>query len=115
MGIVNVTPDSFSDGGAYDSADAAAAAAERMLADGATIVDVGGESTRPGADPVDVEEELRRNPVLTVDDSDAGGIDQVADGPATGGEEADIAPDGREDRRDLRRRLLPGAKDRRAP
>ena len=62
-----------------------------------------------------VEEELRRIPVLTVDDSDAGGIDQVADGPATGGEEADIAPDGREDRRDLRRRLLPGAKDRRAP
>jgi dihydropteroate synthase len=60
VGIVNVTPDSFSDGGAYASEDEAADAAERMLAEGAAIVDVGGESTRPGADPVDVEEELRR-------------------------------------------------------
>jgi dihydropteroate synthase len=60
MGIVNVTPDSFSDGGAYASAGDAAAAAERMLADGAAIVDVGGESTRPGADVVDVDEELHR-------------------------------------------------------
>jgi dihydropteroate synthase len=60
VGIVNVTPDSFSDGGAFAAADDAARAAERMLADGAAIVDVGGESTRPGADPVDVDEELRR-------------------------------------------------------
>ena len=60
VGIVNVTPDSFSDGGAYPSVTAAAEAAERMLADGAALVDVGGESTRPGADPVDVDEELRR-------------------------------------------------------
>ena len=65
VGIVNVTPDSFSDGGRFSSAEEAAAAAERMLADGAAIVDVGGESTRPGADPVDVAEELRRvAPVL---------------------------------------------------
>lgn len=60
VGIVNVTPDSFSDGGAYASTTDAAEAAERMLADGAALVDVGGESTRPGADPVDVDEELRR-------------------------------------------------------
>ncbi len=60
VGIVNVTPDSFSDGGAYASAEDAAEAAERMLAEGAAIVDVGGESTRPGADPVSVDEELGR-------------------------------------------------------
>ena len=60
IGIVNVTPDSFSDGGAYRSAGEAAEAAERMLADGAALVDVGGESTRPGSGAVDVDEELRR-------------------------------------------------------
>ncbi|HEX5583251.1 dihydropteroate synthase [Gaiella sp.] len=60
MGIVNVTPDSFSDGGSYASAVDAADAARRMLADGAALVDVGGESTRPGAEPVSQEEELRR-------------------------------------------------------
>src|SRR5688572_844458 len=60
VGIVNVTPDSFSDGGVYASPDEAAAGAERMLAAGAAIVDVGGESTRPGAGSVDVDEELRR-------------------------------------------------------
>ncbi|HET8949104.1 MAG TPA: dihydropteroate synthase, partial [Solirubrobacteraceae bacterium] len=60
MGVVNVTPDSFSDGGAYASAADAAATARRMLEDGAAIVDVGGESTRPGAAPVPVQEELRR-------------------------------------------------------
>ena len=60
VGIVNVTPDSFSDGGTYASAEDAAEAAGRMLDDGAAIVDVGGESTRPGADPVDVDEELGR-------------------------------------------------------
>ena len=60
VGIVNVTPDSFSDGGAYAGADDAVRAAERMLDEGAAIVDVGGESTRPGADPVDIDEELRR-------------------------------------------------------
>jgi dihydropteroate synthase len=60
MGIVNVTPDSFSDGGVNFQADDAIAAARRMAAEGATIVDVGGESTRPGAEPVSVDEELRR-------------------------------------------------------
>ena len=60
MGILNVTPDSFSDGGAYASADRAAEAARTMLADGALLVDGGGESTRPGAEPVSVEAELRR-------------------------------------------------------
>jgi dihydropteroate synthase len=60
MGVVNVTPDSFSDGGVHLDPDAAAAAARRMLADGAAIVDVGGESTRPGSEGVGLDEELRR-------------------------------------------------------
>ena len=60
MGVVNVTPDSFSDGGSYATAAHAADSARRMLADGAALVDVGGESTRPGADPVSQDEELRR-------------------------------------------------------
>ena len=60
MGIVNVTPDSFSDGGAFFDPDRAAAHAVAMLDEGAAIVDVGGESTRPGADPVSAEDELAR-------------------------------------------------------
>lgn len=60
MGVLNVTPDSFSDGGRFAAIDQAIAQAERMLAEGATIIDVGGESTRPGADPVDAEEEQGR-------------------------------------------------------
>ena len=60
MGVLNVTPDSFSDGGSFDSPPDAAEAARAMLADGAALVDVGGESTRPGADAVSVDEELRR-------------------------------------------------------
>lgn len=60
MGIVNVTPDSFSDGGRFLAADAAAAQARRLAAEGAAFVDVGGESTRPGADPASIEEELAR-------------------------------------------------------
>ena len=60
MGVVNVTPDSFSDGGVHLDADIAAAAARRMIEDGAAIVDVGGESTRPGSDGVSADEELRR-------------------------------------------------------
>jgi dihydropteroate synthase len=60
MGILNVTPDSFSDGGRFAGLAVALAQAERMAAEGAAIIDVGGESTRPGAAPVDVEEELRR-------------------------------------------------------
>jgi dihydropteroate synthase len=65
MGVINVTPDSFSDGGVHLDPDVAAAAARRMVEDGAAIVDVGGESTRPGSDGVSVEEELARvAPVL---------------------------------------------------
>lgn len=60
MGVLNRTPDSFSDGGAYNDFDAAIAHARAMLDEGADILDVGGESTRPGAAPVPVEEELRR-------------------------------------------------------
>jgi dihydropteroate synthase len=60
MGILNVTPDSFSDGGCWLDVDAAVAHAEQMLADGAEIVDIGGESTRPGATPVAEADELRR-------------------------------------------------------
>lgn len=60
MGIVNVTPDSFSDGGAHDSTEAAVAHGLRLAAEGADLLDVGGESTRPGAGEVPVEEELRR-------------------------------------------------------
>jgi dihydropteroate synthase len=60
MGIVNVTPDSFSDGGTFSGADDAVAHALRLAADGADILDVGGESTRPGSDPVSVDEELAR-------------------------------------------------------
>lgn len=60
MGIVNVTPDSFSDGGAHGTAEAAVAHALGLVEEGADLLDIGGESTRPGADEVDVEEELRR-------------------------------------------------------
>ena len=60
MGVVNVTPDSFSDGGLNLAAEDAISAARRMVAAGAAIVDVGGESTRPGSDGVDADEELRR-------------------------------------------------------
>lgn len=60
MGILNVTPDSFSDGGRYISTDAAVRRAMEMVADGADIIDIGGESTRPGAELVSLEEELAR-------------------------------------------------------
>jgi dihydropteroate synthase len=60
MGVVNVTPDSFSDGGVHLDPDTAAEAARRMVGEGAAIVDVGGESTRPGSEAVSAEEELRR-------------------------------------------------------
>ncbi|MGB9113530.1 MAG: dihydropteroate synthase, partial [Acidimicrobiales bacterium] len=60
LGVLNVTPDSFFDGGRYFNPDAAVARGREMLADGAGIVDVGGESSRPGADPVLLDEELRR-------------------------------------------------------
>ncbi len=60
MGVLNVTPDSFSDGGRFASTEAAVLHANRMAKDGADIIDVGGESTRPGAEPIELEEELER-------------------------------------------------------
>jgi dihydropteroate synthase len=60
MGVLNVTPDSFSDGGQFHDIGQALAHAHRMIDEGAAIIDIGGESTRPGANPVDVDEELRR-------------------------------------------------------
>ncbi|MCM2251504.1 MAG: dihydropteroate synthase [Ramlibacter sp.] len=60
MGIVNVTPDSFSDGGRYAGTRSAAAHCEQLVAEGADILDVGGESSRPGTPPVELDEELRR-------------------------------------------------------
>ena len=60
MGIVNATPDSFSDGGAFFAPDMAIAHGKTMIAAGAAIVDVGGESTRPGAERIDPDEEMRR-------------------------------------------------------
>ncbi|MBU3729744.1 MAG: dihydropteroate synthase, partial [Phycisphaerales bacterium] len=65
MAIVNVTPDSFSDGGTLDGPDAAVRHAMRCIEDGASIVDIGGESTRPGAQPVPSDEQIRRTvPVI---------------------------------------------------
>ena len=60
MGVLNVTPDSFSDGGQFLDPDKAVEHACQMVADGADIIDVGGQSTRPGSDPVTQEEELGR-------------------------------------------------------
>ena len=67
MGIVNTTPDSFSDGGQFLSHERAVAHARRLIAEGADIIDIGGESTRPGAAPVSLQQELDR--VLPVLDS----------------------------------------------
>jgi len=60
MGILNVTPDSFSDGGHFVTVDSALAHAEQMIAEGADIIDVGGESSRPGGEPISVEDEIER-------------------------------------------------------
>src|ERR1041384_8436878 len=60
MGVLNVTPDSFSDGGEFLAADKATERGLQMAAEGAHIIDVGGESTHPGSEPIAVEEELRR-------------------------------------------------------
>ena len=60
MGVMNVTPDSFSDGGLYIDAEKAVVRAEQLLEEGATMIDVGGESTRPGSEVVSEEEERRR-------------------------------------------------------
>ena len=60
MGVVNVTPDSFSDGGTFLLASAAIDHAHQLIEEGADILDIGGESTRPGAEPVGIDEEMRR-------------------------------------------------------
>ncbi len=66
MGVLNITPDSFSDGGLYATPEAAVARGLQLIADGADILDVGGESTRPGSDPVSADEEMHRVlPVIT--------------------------------------------------
>ncbi|MEP1231184.1 MAG: dihydropteroate synthase, partial [Litorimonas sp.] len=65
MGILNVTPDSFSDGGRYEGVEMAVRQALRLMEQGADIIDIGGESTRPGAQEIDVAEEVRRTvPVI---------------------------------------------------
>ena len=73
MGILNATPDSFSDGGVFFGVEPALARARDMVAQGAAIIDVGGESTRPGAAPVSVDEELRR--VIPVIEAIHGAVD----------------------------------------
>lgn len=75
MGILNVTPDSFSDGGRYTTLEKAVKHAQAMLSEGADILDVGGESTRPGSKPVSTEEELRR--VIPVIEALCGTVDDV--------------------------------------
>ncbi len=75
MGVLNVTPDSFSDGGRFNSRDAALAQAERMQVDGASIIDIGGESTRPGASEVSEQEEIDR--VVPVVEAVAGNISAI--------------------------------------
>lgn len=75
MGVLNVTPDSFSDGGRFATRDAALRQAERMSIEGAVIIDVGGESTRPGAQPVAVQQELDR--VLPVVEAVAAELDVI--------------------------------------
>ena len=66
MGVLNITPDSFSDGGLFIEPDSAIKQAKKMIDEGADIIDVGGESSRPGAKPVTLEEELRRiGPIIT--------------------------------------------------
>jgi len=76
MGIVNVTPDSFSDGGLFLDADAAVEHGRLLTSEGAHILDIGGESTRPGSDPVPEEEELRR--VVPVIERLAGGEARIS-------------------------------------
>jgi len=73
MGVLNVTPDSFSDGGRYTDLETALERARQMVREGADIIDVGGESTRPGAEPVSLEEELRR--VIPVVEAIGGELD----------------------------------------
>jgi len=67
MGILNITPDSFSDGGMYLDSNAALKRADKMIEEGVDIIDIGGESTRPGSDPVSTDEELKRIVAISID------------------------------------------------
>lgn len=89
MGIVNATPDSFSDGGLHAAAEDAIAAAKSMAAEGADIIDIGGESTRPGAEPVSAQEEQRR--ILPVIEALAGAPDLLISVDTWRAETADLA------------------------
>src|SRR3569833_2458096 len=96
MGALNVTPDSFSDGGRSLDVSAAVAHGRRMAEEGADIIDVGGESTRPGADPVSVAEEIRRVvPVITELRAQTGAVISVDTGGPGGGRAAAGAGAGR--------------------
>jgi dihydropteroate synthase len=90
MGILNVTPDSFSDGGEHPTVQAALAHARRMIADGADLIDVGGESTRPGADSITAKEELERV-IPVIEALRAEGISQPISIDTTKAEVADRA------------------------
>src|SRR2546422_11488360 len=79
MGIVNITPDSFSDGGRFFAPEAALAHARRLVAEGADLLDLGAESTRPGSEPVPADEQWRRPPPA------APGLPRGADGPPAAG------------------------------
>ena len=91
MGVLNVTPDSFSDGGRYFSLDAAVERAIEIERAGADILDIGGESTRPGSEGISADEELRRVvPVIerlrgTAENSDFGGYEQIRSGRSGSG------------------------------
>ena len=67
MGILNITPDSFSDGGFYNSTELAIKRASQLIIDGADILDIGGESTRPGASQISIKEELNIEPEISTD------------------------------------------------
>ena len=89
MGVLNITPDSFSDGGKFLSADVAVQQAERLIAEGACILDIGGESTRPGSSPVSANDEIQR--VIPVIESIAARFDIPISIDTTKGEVAETA------------------------
>ncbi len=91
MGVLNVTPDSFSDGGKFAAADAAIAQAEEMVAHGASILDIGGESTRPGSLPIEPSEQIRR--ILPVIEAISGKLSAVLSVDTTRSEVAKAALD----------------------
>ncbi len=91
MGVLNVTPDSFADGGRYAAPDAAIARAEQMAAEGADLIDLGGESTRPGSKPVPAEEQIRR--VVPVLEAVAGRLPVVCSIDTTSAPTAEAALD----------------------